>query len=217
MPEELGKIEKPSVEEFKTGRKLFFVPLIFSGKDLPVEFIGKFNRYWEQVESQISNLEEKLGPVNKAFHELIAETDEEALKDLKRLNENSYQIIQSRILKGAVLESIEDDEILAEVMDWSRCLSIGLQSQNVLTKVYELYTEVNKKRSEFISKKLNELLKENETAILIMAEGHQVQFAPDIRVFYVAPPALDELKRWLRDYEAKMREPQAPETGTGEK
>jgi len=34
-----------------------------------------------------------------------------------------------------------------------------------------------------------------------MREGHQVNFPPDIQLFYVAPPALDELKRWLRERE----------------
>ena len=30
MSEELGKIEKPLAEDFKAGRKLYFVPLVFS-------------------------------------------------------------------------------------------------------------------------------------------------------------------------------------------
>jgi guanylate kinase len=32
-----------------------------------------------------------------------------------------------------------------------------------------------------------------------------VQFPPDIQIIYVAPPALDELKRWLRDQEAMLK------------
>jgi hypothetical protein len=45
-----------------------------------------------------------------------------------------------------------------------------------------------------------------------MREGHQVQFPEDIQVFYIAPPALDEIRRWLRDQEAKPpSEPEAEE------
>lgn len=33
-----------------------------------------------------------------------------------------------------------------------------------------------------------------------------MQFPPRIEVFYVVPPALDEIKRWLRDHEAKQSE-----------
>jgi len=95
--------------------------------------------------------------------------------------------------------------LLTEFMDWSRCLSVGLQNQKVLTKVYEFYTEASKKRNEHIAKQIDETLKANEIGILLMGEGHQVQFPPDIQVFYVTPPALDEIKRWLRDQEAKSQ------------
>jgi hypothetical protein len=216
MPEELGKIEKPPVEDFKSGRKLFFIPLIFSGKELPREFTEKYDRYWEQVESQIAGLELKLGQVNRIYHELVPESGEESINTLKQLNVSSFQIVQSRVEKGAVLEATEDNDILSELMDWSRCLSIGLQSQKVFSTIYGFYTEANKKRYEAISRKINATLKENETGILIMAEEHHVQFPSDIRIFYVAPPALDELKRWLRDYEAKMKEPPAEEPKTQE-
>jgi len=211
MAEELGKIEKPSVEKFKTGRKLFFVPLVFSGKELPLEFLEKYNRYWQQVESQISNLEMKLGLVTHVFHELISEGGDAGLKTLEKLNESSYLIVKLRVENGANLEATEDNEILAELMDWSRCLSIGLQSQKANTKIYEFYTEATKNRNDHVLKRLNESLKENEIGILIMAEGHPIQFPPDISVFYVAPPALDEIKRWLRDYEAKAKESSAEE------
>lgn len=210
MAQELGKIEKPLVEEYRTGRKLFFIPLIFADKRLPQEFSEKYNRYWDQVESQIANLEIKIGQVNRIYHELVPESGVSGIDDIKRLNAGSLAIIQKRLEKGAVLEAAEDNDILAELMDWSRCLSLGLQSQKVFSAIYGFYTEVNKKRNENISQKIGESLKENEAGILVMGEGHQVQFPADIRIFYVAPPALDELKRWIRDYEAKSKE-QPPE------
>jgi hypothetical protein len=86
-------------------------------------------------------------------------------------------------------------------MDWNRCLVIGLQNPNVINKVYESYLAASKKRNEYIIKKINETLKEDEIGILIMRENHHLQFPPDIQIFYVAPPALDEINRWLRDRE----------------
>ena len=38
MSEQLGRIEKPLVEEHKEGRKLFFIPLIFAPKEPPADF-----------------------------------------------------------------------------------------------------------------------------------------------------------------------------------
>ncbi len=212
MSEELGKIEKPPVEDFKIGRKLFFIPLIFPNQELPEEFQEKYNRYWEQAESQVDNLESKLGAVNRIYHELVSEKGEEAALTISTLKAGSLRIIRKRMEKGAMFESTENPDILSELMDWSRCLSLGLQNKDVFAKVYGFYNEADKKRQEHIPKQINDTLKENEIGILIMAEGHHIQFQPDIRIFYISPPALDEIKRWLRDYEAKIKEEAEKET-----
>jgi len=205
MPEELGKIEKPQASEFKEGRKLYFVPLIYSGRESPEDFLEKFNRYWNQVENQLGALELKLGKIALIYHELIPVSGEEGIKTIKELNEKCYDVIKNRLDKGAQLEATEEDELLKELMDWSRCLAIGLQSQKAFGRIYESYTEVSKKRNEHIAQQIDQTLKADEIGILFMREGHQVQFAPDIQVFYVSPPALDEIKRWLRDHEAQKQ------------
>ncbi|MFC2066146.1 hypothetical protein ACFLUO_03660 [Chloroflexota bacterium] len=205
MSEELGKIEKPSAEGFKKGRKLYFIPLIYSGAESPTEYLEKYNKYWNQVENHISDLQLKLGSINKIYHELIAVAGEEGSKVIGELNDKCYHVIKAILDKGAELEALEKAELLTEFMDWSRCLAIGLQNQQVFTKVYESYTEAGKKRNEYIVSQIDETLKEDETGMLLMREGSQVQFPPDIQVFYVAPPALDEIKRWFRDREAKSQ------------
>jgi hypothetical protein len=204
MAEELGKIEKPPVESFKKGRKLYFIPLVYGGKDLPEDYLQKFNKYWEQVEKQVADLALKLGEVNRVYHELVAASGEEGLKIIADLSEKSRKIVGDCLEKQAQLEPVEDNDILTEFMDWSRCLIIGLQNPGVISKVYELYLEAGKKRNEYIARKIDETLKENEIGLLLMRENHQVQFPADIQVFNVAPPALDEIKRWLRENEAKL-------------
>ena len=199
----IGKIEKPSVEEFKTGRKLFFVPLIYCGKEPEAEYLERFNKYWSQVESQLSDLELKLGGVNKIYHELIPVGGDDGAKTIKDLNNKSHEILQKRLEKGAQLVAAEEGELLTEFIDWSRCLAIGLQNLKVLTKIYESYTEASKKRNEHFSKQIDETLKANEIGVLLMREEHRLQFPSDIQVFYIAPPALDEIKRWLRERESK--------------
>ena len=199
MSEVVGKIEKPQAGKFKAGRKLFFIPLIYSGKEAQDEYLEKFNRYWNQVERQISKLELKLGRVNKLYHELIPAGGDDGIKVIKDLNDKSYQIVKSKLKRGAQLEATEDRELLTEFMDWSRCLAVGLQNQKVFTQVYQYYSEANKKRNEYLAKRIDETLSPDETGLLFMMEGHQIQFPSDIQVFYVAPPALDEIKRWFRD------------------
>jgi len=203
MSEELGKIEKPPVDNFKAGRKLFFVPLIFSDPKLPLDISLKYSSYWDQVESQITNLEEKLGPVKYMFHELVQDTGAEALKSLEHIHAGSLPLLSGRMQKGATFEALEDEDLLTELMDWSRCLSMGLQNQRVYSLVYQSYVHVNEKRNESIAKKIDTALKGNEACIVIMGEGHHVKFPEDIQVFYIAPPALDEIKRWAREQQAK--------------
>lgn len=203
MAEELGKIKKPPVEDFKKGRKLYFIPLVYTGEDMPDDYIVKYNKYWEQVEKQITELIAKLGEVNRIYHEMVASAGDEGLKAVKDLSQRSHKMIKSCLAKKAQMEAAEDIDILTEFMDWSRCLLIGLQNPKVVSRIYESYTEISKKRNEYIARKIDETLKENEIGILLMRENHQVQFPSDIQVFYVAPPALDEIKRWLRERENK--------------
>jgi hypothetical protein len=203
MAEELGKIDKPPVENFKKGRKLFFVPVIYSGESPEEDYTRIFNKYWEQVVKQLAELTLKLGEIKRVYHELIAAAGEAGGKSLKELNDSSYKIAESCLERKAQLEALEDADLLMEYMDWSRCLMIGLQNPKVITKVYESYMDVGKKRNEYITRKIDETLKENEIGIVLMRENHQVQFPADIQVFYVSPPALDEVKRWLRERESK--------------
>ena len=196
--------EKPSIEEFKAGRKLYFVPLIFFPKRSQAALLERVNGYWDQVENHVANLEVKLGNINKIYHELVPVGGEDGAKATKELNRGSYQIIKARLKKGADLQPMEDSEILAEFMDWGRCLAIGLQSQNVIVRAYEAYSEAQRRRNNYIAKQIDETLQDGEIGLVLMMEGHQVQFPSDIQVFYVSPPGLDEVKRWLRDREAKI-------------
>ncbi len=206
MAEELGKIEKPFVEEFKEGRKLYFIPLIHRGEDSPDEYVIKFNKYWEQVEKQIAELEAKLGVIKRIYHELVPAVGDDGIKAVEELCDRSCKIVRECLEKGAQLEAVEGSDELTEFMDWSRCLMIGLQNQKVIGKVYEAYLEAAKKRNEYIAAKIDETLQKDETGILIMRENHQVQFPTDIQIIYVAPPALDEVKRWLRERDNKAEE-----------
>jgi len=73
------------------------------------------------------------------------------------------------------------------------------------TRVLKLYSAVQKERNEYTAKQIDETLKSGETAIVLVREGHQVQFPPDIQVFYVAPPALDEIRCRLRERETETQ------------
>jgi hypothetical protein len=217
MSQELGKIEKPSAEKYQSARKLFFVPLIFSPRDIQGDLFEKVFKYWDQVEVQLTNLELKLGVVKKVYHELVPVGGDEGSKVIEELNSTSYGIVKARLDKGAQLEPLEDADLLTESMDWTKCLAVGLQNQKVFDQVYESYTQAHKKRNERIAKMIDETLKGGEAGVLLMREGHQVQFPADIEVFYVSPPELDEIKRWLRTREMEEEKPEAESPEESEK
>jgi hypothetical protein len=199
MPEQLGKIERLEAERFKQGKKLYLVPLVYSGEEAPDEYKEKCSRYWQQVAEQLTNLASKIGKVNQVYHESIFQSGEDGMKVMKTLNPSSYQIAKTQCDNGAIFGTVEEEELFGEVMDWQRCLMLGFISDKVASKVSEFYVEAAKKRNEFIAKKISETLKDNEAGLLFIREEHSVQFPSDIEVFSIFPPALDEIHRWYRD------------------
>jgi len=199
MADALGKIEKPEADSFKLGRKLIFVPLIFlPPQDEDEELVKLVSSYWEEAASQVNKLTGGLGGIVKVFHELVP-AGEDGLKTIKELRSGSHDLVKSFIDGGAKLEEAEDLEVLAEYLDWSRCLSIRLESPKVFTEIYENYSKAQQKRLESIARKIDQALKNDELGLLLLREGHHVQFPADIQVFYVAPPSLDALTRYVRE------------------
>jgi len=199
MAEELGKIEKPDAENFKGKRKLCVVPLLFSTENAPSEYVEKFNLYWEQVNQHIANLESKTSKINHIYHESISLAGEEGIKFMEKLNPPCHQLTKDKCQEGAVLEATEDKGLTEEAIDWERFLYAGFVSQKVAGMVSEFYVEVLRKRYKHIADTIDETLKPGEVGILFIREGHMVQFPPNIEVFSVAPPALDEIHRWQRN------------------
>jgi hypothetical protein len=199
MPEQLGKIERLEVEHFKQGKKLYLVPIVYSGEEVPDEYKDKCSRYWQQVAEQLTNLASKIGRVNRVYHESIFQSGEDGMKAMERLNPNSYQIAKTQCDNGAILEAIEEKELFEEVVDWQRCLLLGLISDKVASRVSEFYVEAARKRNEFMAKKISETLRDDEAGLLFIREEYSVQFPSDVEVFSIFPPALDEMHRWLRD------------------
>jgi len=209
MAEELGKIEKLDIEQFGL-RKLYVVPLIFSGADAPPDYKEKQEKYWREVNEQIANQEAKVGKIKRIYHESMAVGGEEGLKIITEINSFSHLIAKDKFENGAIFEATEQAELADECIDWERCLLMGLYSRKALETVAEAYEKCSRLRYEYIGRRIDETLKPGEAAILFIREGHMVQFARDIEVFSVAPPALDEIHRWLRE-RAKQREEQSEE------
>ncbi|MDD5189780.1 MAG: hypothetical protein PHE50_01915 [Dehalococcoidales bacterium] len=199
MADELGKIEKPGLEQYRGKRKLYVVPLIYGGEQAPADYIEKYERYWIQVTEQINAQSAKVGAIKRIYHESVATGGKEGIEVIEKMKVLSHRIAREKVDEGAALEALEEMELVDECMDWERCLMIGFFSHKVAETVTKAYRESTAKRYAQISRRIDETLQENEIGVLFIREGHAVQFAPDIDVFMVAPPALDEVHRWLRN------------------
>jgi len=205
----IGKIERLSVEHFKKpGRKLYLVPLLVSvdkrEKSISKEYLAKTETYWSEIKSRVSDLQAKLGKINKIYHELVDASGKKGLEVIKNLNKKSYQIVKTLFQEGAVLEAVEDGNLVKESMDWARCLAIYLQSERALKKIYQFYIEVMQERDAYIAKRIDKTLKDNEIGILFIRENNNVKFPSDIEIFRIHPSVLDDIHRYLRDLQSKI-------------
>jgi hypothetical protein len=199
MSQELGKIEKPEASDYKSKRKIYLIPLIYSGDQKNKDYLSLFDTYWKQVREQIENLESRVGKATHIFHESISDAGEKGLKIMEQLNIKTFEITRDKCKENAVFEALEDKKIFEENIDWQRCLLIGLLSETVANKISDNFLECSKRRYEYIGKKIDETLKEDEAAILFINERNLVQFPADIEVFRVSPPALNDIYRWVRE------------------
>jgi hypothetical protein len=217
MAEELGKIIKPEPGKYEDKRKLYLVPLLYSWQEAPAEYAIKFDIYWQQVGEHISNLESRIGAVNRIYHESISAAGDEGLKILEKVSPSSYKIIKEKCERGAGVEATEDTELADECLDWERHLLLGFISQKVANLVSESFVEATKKRYEYIADTIDKTLKEKEAALLFIREGHRVQFPKDIEVFSIAPPMLDDIHRWMRERSSADLTQEEKAGPTGEK
>jgi len=205
----IGKIEKLSVKHFrKPGKKLYLVPLLISvdkkEKSMPEDYLIKIETYWREVKNRIGDLQAKLGEINRVYHELIDVAGKKGFEAIKGLNKKSYQITRILSQKGAVLEAVEDGDLVRESMDWARCLAIYPQSERALRKISQFYVEVMQKRDAYITKRIDDTLKSNEIGILFIRENNNLKFPSDIEIFRVQPSVLDDIHRCLRDFQSKI-------------
>ena len=214
MTEQLTEITKPKAEGYRKGRKLYLVPTFFVMAGIPDDFREKVSRYWADVRSQVENMERTLTKVTHVYHESVFASGDEGLGEIEQVNAHGHSFINVLCRSTAKLEATDHLEALEEAVDWQRCSGAGLVSDTVRTMVKESLERATKTRYEHMATVIDETLGEDEAGLFVVNEDHQVQFPTDIQVFYISPPSLDEIKRWvgeqmrqmIADQEAAMRQ-----------
>ena len=206
MSQQLGRVERPPADQYKNKRKLLMVPLLQPVPSIDDDGTQVLNRYWDQVDQQLQSLQTQMGNITIVYCENLPGGGEEGLEQLKHVDENASNVVSSIISSGAELQSIEDIELLSELIDLQRFLTVPISSQKVASRMQEWYAESSKARYENIAKVIDETLQPDLVGLILAGERHQIQFPQDIEVFYVAPPALDEFHKWIQQWLARKQE-----------
>ena len=208
MAEELSRITRPSAGNYQGKRKLLLVPVIHlpvPPDAVPPEGSEIMARYWEQVDVQVRAVQNALGSVSHVYHENTPEGGADGLGYLEASGQASHALVKRLIEADASLEPAESMEIMAETLDLQRCLMQPLMSQSVASRLQEWFADANRRRYDFISETIDASLAEDETGLLLINERHQVQFPSDVEVIYIAPPALDEFRRWFQNWTDQLQ------------
>ena len=208
MAEELSRITRPAAGNYQGKRKLLLAPMIHvpvPPDAVPPEGAEIMARYWEQVDVQVRAVQNAIGTITHVYHENTPEGGEQGLGYLEASGQASHTLVKNLTESEAALEPAESMEIMAETLDLQRCLMQPLMSQSVATRLQEWFADANRRRYDFIAETIDSTLAEDETGLLLINERHQVQFPADIEVIYVAPPALDEFRRWLQNWTEQLQ------------
>ena len=205
MTQQLSQIPRPRASSYEGKKNLFLVPNYIAAPGLPQEAQELIEKYWSDVRDSIGNLERSLGTVSRVYHEMICAEGDEGLQHLDVLNPTACTLVRAMCQSTAAMRSLEDAELVAEHSDWQRILSMGPASQKVLQASIEGYQATLAGRYQSIADRITNDLAEDECAVLFIREDHHLQFPSDVQVFYVAPPSLDTLKRYLEDYFKSMQ------------
>ena len=206
MTQELGRIDRPSAEQYRGRRKLMLVPLVYSPAADEPEGAAALQNYWEQMQTQVAALENALGGLQRIYHESVAAGGDEGMEQLQAGDRRSYAFVAGKREGGAVLEATENLEVLLETLDLQRCLMIPLTSPAVASRLQEWLAATNRRRYEHIASRIDETLTGDGAGLLLISERHQVQIPGDIEVFYVSPPALDGFRRWFQNWAARQQQ-----------
>ena len=159
----------------------------------------------------ISKLESSLGKVDIIFHEMKSKSDEEGVKIIEDLNPKVSDYIKILNNSGSKISEFENDELIAETMDWQRISSIGLLSQNAKEITTKEYAKSITNRNESLIDKIENDLDVGKNGILFMRDDHGLQFSKDVEVFYVSTTIINSLQNWLGEELNKFMNPGAAE------
>lgn len=206
--EEMDSVGKTTAGDILMSRKVYIVTMAQPSPGAPDGFEERYNAYWNAVEQQLSQIEARAGTVLRVFAEGVLGRGDDAMLMLQKSNPGAHRVVRQRVSAGAVFEEFEDSDLFGQVIDWGRCLQVGLINQTVAEHIQTRYTEATEKRTEHLHKRLEEGILESEAA-LILGGDPTIKIPEGIERFLISPPELDALERWVQQANEAIRQEMA--------
>ena len=214
--EEIGSVGKAPAGDILIIRKVYLVTMVQPSHGSLDGFQERYDSYWNAVDAQVSQLEAKAGVVARIFAEGVIGRGDDAMLMLQQSNPGAHRLVRQRVTSGAVFEEFENKDLFGQVIDWARCLQSGLISRTVVEEIQANYNEVTNKRNEHLQKRLEEGIRDSEAALLLGADPG-VKLPDGVERFFVSPPELDELERWVQQANEAIRQQIADEQSRAQK
>jgi len=186
------------------SRMLFLVPRMYTEnefKDLastiPQDFGPKTFEFWSYVEDKLKVF---VGKIQRVYRDQICEGGEKALTYLSSVDRENFLIVKKLVDGGAVFEATEDSMLVAECASWFDAVK-----HNPLDRIsLEMLQETVSDRGSYVSRRIDETLKDEETGVLFLKPDLAVNVDGCDRVIRVCrfDPA-DYLRSWQIQLETK--------------
>jgi|TARA_B100002003_G_scaffold211572_1_gene208063 hypothetical protein len=190
------------------SRKIYFVTMVQPSVGAPEGFEERYDAYWNAVDQQVSLLETKSERVARIFVEGVLGEGDEAMLLVQQSNPGAYKVLRERVSTGTVFEMFEDTDLFGKVVDWGRCLHIGLINGEVADEIQTKYDEASEKRRTHFQKRLEEGILESESA-LVFGDDQNIKLPEGTEKFLISPPERDELERWVQQTNRSIEEQMA--------
>ena len=96
MAQELGRIDRPSVDQYQGRRKLLLVPLVYAPQSDIQEGAAALQNYWEQMQTQVAAMETALGGLQHIYHEslTVASRSQQTIGNIEGIYETGTSCLQ---------------------------------------------------------------------------------------------------------------------------
>jgi hypothetical protein len=108
--------------------------------------------------------------------------------------------VKKLVENGATFEATEDRMLVAESTSWGE----AIKNNPLDTVSLEMYQETNRERNNYVSRRIAESLRDEETGVLFMKPGRTINLNTNIKIIKVCrfDPS-DYLRSWEVQLKAK--------------